>query len=391
MTPRIRVLQVVTGLAIGEQVGGAELFGAQLARRLEKEAFRSAVVGLWEYGSATEKEWIHTLESEGIHTELLTVPRNKMVLDLGRAIRRLWTLVHDFRPHIINSHSERTDVFNIWMNALHPARPLSVRTMHTDEQWQDSPFLGAVMISVAFPLLFDAEVAISEAVRRRLDHRILARLIQRRSVLIYNGVDASLLDERARRECGSCLPSRVTRHTPRIGIVGRLTRQKGHRHLISAMNLVVQARCAHLLIIGAGPFEDHLRRLASELGVQDFVHFLGSRRDVLGILPHLDLLVSSSLWEGFPTVLLEAMAMGVPIVATDVSGSRELVHTGKTGILVPSGEPNALAEAILRMLDEPAAAQLMARNARQLVSRFTIQEAASRYAQLYQRLVAGEA
>ncbi len=123
------------------------------------------------------------------------------------------------------------------------------------------------------------------------------------------------------------------------------------------------------------------------LNLQDKVYFLGSRSDVLDILPHLDILVSSSLWEGFPTVILEAMASGVPVIATDVSGSRELVVDGKTGLLVPPHDPDALAQAILNMLADGEKARRMAEHARTVARPYTIQNTVETYCQIYQQLV----
>jgi glycosyltransferase involved in cell wall biosynthesis len=142
-------------------------------------------------------------------------------------------------------------------------------------------------------------------------------------------------------------------------------------------------------VIGSGELEHHLQEQARLLGIQDCVHFLGSRDDVLSLLPHLDLFVSSSLWEGFPTVLLEAMAVGVPVVATDVSGSRELVQDGVTGRLVPPRNPVRLAEAILAMLEDPEHAQAMAQSAHRYAAQFTIERAAACYAQIYEQCLMG--
>lgn len=387
---RVRVMQLVTGLATGEQVGGAELFAIQLARHLDKEQFDPAVIGLWQYASRKEREWISILRSEGIHVEVLTSPVGHLASDLRRAFSGFWSVVSDFRPNIINSHSERTDTFNVLAHIFHPVHPSSMRTMHTDRQWQNRPWAGAVLINLLFPFVFETEFAVSEAVRQVLDNRLLARLKRKKSVLCYNGIDAAMLSREMLSGDHVLLPDGIPEHGPRVGVIGRLTRQKGHGDLIEAIRIVLSTRPVHLLIIGSGPLEQELRQRVSCLGIQEFVHFLGSRDDVLEILPHLALVVSSSLWEGFPTVLLEAMAKGVPVVATDVSGSRELVKTGETGILVPPQNPNRLAEAVLTMINEPTRARLMAENARRLVIRFTIQNAALQYAQAYKRIALAE-
>jgi len=382
---RIRVLEFTAGLAIGEQLGGAELFAAQLARHLNKSEFESAVFGLWQYGSQREKSWVSTLRSEGICVNLLATPTNHVVVDLRQAFSAFWAAVDDFKPDIINSHSERTDVFNLLVHILHPTHPVSVRTMHTDEQWQNRPKVGAIFINMVFPFTFETEIAISEAVRQVLDNRFIARRKNKKSILCYNGIDAAILHREATEGKIPC-PNGVPDQSPRIGVIGRLTQQKGHTDLVKAMKIVLETRPVHLLIIGSGPLEASLKQQVACSRIQNFVHFLGSRSDVLEILHCLDLVVSPSLWEGFPTVLLEAMASEVPVVATDVSGSRELVKTGETGLLVAPQAPACLAKAVLEMLGNPSKARLMAENAKRLMTQFTIQNAATRYAQIYKQI-----
>jgi len=174
---------------------------------------------------------------------------------------------------------------------------------------------------------------------------------------------------------------------PRIGIVGRLTDQKGHSDALEALALVNRTREVHLLILGAGPLETQLKAQASALGIEESTHFLGWRIDVPDILSHLDLMLSASLWEGFPTVLLEAMAQGTPVVATDVSGSRELVIDGETGLLAPSGDPQRLAESIETILDDPVLASRMVGTAHDLACQYTMQNTARQYEEIYTGLV----
>jgi glycosyltransferase involved in cell wall biosynthesis len=382
---RVRVMQLVTGVAVGAEVGGAELFGIQLARYLDKLAFDTMVCGLWRYDSPREKEWIERLACEGIRVQLLAAPTGHLIPDIKRALAQFWREVGSFRPHVINSHSERCDVFNLLAHTLHPVHPRAVRTMQTDQQWQRRPWAGWLLLQGIFPLAFNAEVGTAGAICQILDARPIARLLRKKAVLRYSGIDAELL--RRDRRTIEPVPG-LPESRPRIGVVGRLSIQKGHSDLLEALAIVRQSRSVDLLIIGSGPLEGELRQTTAALGLQDCVHFLGSRNDVFDLLPQLDLIVLPSLWEGFPTVLLEAMALSVPVVATDVSGSRELVKTGKTGILVPPRAVLRLAEAISEQLSKPEEAQRMARTARQHVERFTVQIAAAECGDLYRSLLA---
>lgn len=380
---RIRAVQLVAGLAIGDQSGGAEYFGIQLARHLDKNQFESVIFGMWQYASPTEKKWLATLESENLQVWGLTRATRFPIFDLRDIFSRLWSLANTFRPHVINSHSQRGDLLCILLHLLHPSHPHAIRTVHIDQPWLNRSYMDLCCNQTFFPLAFNAEAAISEVVKQKLDRRPVARLLNKKSVLCYNGIDANLFhQERATRRD---LPSNVPNFRPRIGVIGKLTQRKGHSDLLQAMSIVCQTQPVHLLVIGSGPLETDLRQQASNSGLQDFVHFLGSRNDVLELLPHLDMVVSSSLWEGLPTVLLEAMALGVPVVASDISGNREIVKTDVTGLLVPPGEPPRLAKAILTMLNDPSRARVMAENAKRLVQQFTIQNAAARYAQIYRQ------
>ena len=388
---RIRVLQVVSGIAIGDQSGGAEQFAVQLARHLPQDSFESAVFAMWRFGSSAEREWLSRLERERIPVYGLVSPSGALGRDLAGILGRLWRTVSDFRPDVVGTHSERGDVFNAILRVTHPQHPVAIRTMHTDQQWQNRPRLGLLLSQSLFPVVFHAEVAVSEAVRAVLDRRPLARLLRKRAVLCYNGVDASLFAGTPASGRPSAVPSGVPESRPLLGAIGRLTEQKGLVDLLRAMRLVVDRQPAHLLVIGSGPLEQDLRATARGLGLAEHVHFLGSREDVLAILPCLDMVVSSSLWEGFPTVLLEAMALGVPVVASDVSGSRELVRDGETGVLAPPRAPAKLAEAILSSLADREGARAMAARARIHASRYTIQNAALRFGEICRRNLRGPA
>jgi glycosyltransferase involved in cell wall biosynthesis len=155
-----------------------------------------------------------------------------------------------------------------------------------------------------------------------------------------------------------------------IGHIGRLSPEKGQRELIRVFPAVL-ARIpkARLLFAGDGPDNDALRKQVGEMGVEHAVSFLGHRTDILEVFGSLDLLVLSSKTEGMSNVLLEAMALGVPVVASAVGGTPELVKDGVTGLLVPAGDDQTLAEAIVSSLTSTAATTTRAIEARKLIER----------------------
>ncbi|MCG8352920.1 MAG: glycosyltransferase [Chloroflexales bacterium] len=379
---RIPVMQLVDGFATEEKSGGSAQTGIQIALALDRSRYAPFVCGLWRYDTASERRWRRMLHHEGVGTAILIERASRIERDMARAAAHLWQVLHRVQPRIIHSHFERGDLLGFLSKIWHPRHPQIVRTMHTDQQWQNRPWLGWLLNLVAFPFGFDAEVAISQATKGNMDRRLAIRLGRRPATVIYPGISHTLLEQPAaphRSETNS--PKRA----PRLAIVGRLERQKGHIYLLqAAVDVLRQFPSAEFWVIGAGILQDELERCAAELGVAHAVHFLGQRGDVPDLLRQTDVFVSASLWEGFPAVILEAMAMHRPVVATDVSGSRELVRHGETGLLVPAANPAQLAQAMRQMLSNPDAAQRMAAQARRSVDCYTIEAMAAKYDQLYQ-------
>jgi glycosyltransferase involved in cell wall biosynthesis len=218
-----------------------------------------------------------------------------------------------------------------------------------------------------------------------LNRRPMARLLQKNALCIHNAVNLERfsnikIDPAAKRaELG--LPVDV----PLIGTVGRLTRQKGYSFLIdAAARVLADIPEAHFLIVGDGEDAPQLRSQAARLGIADHVLFTGPRPDVEELLSTFTLFVSSSLWEGLPTVIMESMAAGVPVVATGIPGTRELAVDNAIGWLVPPGNEQSLGTAILAALRDPVQQKVCITNARRIVQSFSIRSVADVYAKLYE-------
>lgn len=170
---------------------------------------------------------------------------------------------------------------------------------------------------------------------------------------------------------------------PLVAAVGRLTEQKGWRYLIEAFKQI-QAKVpkAHLVFAGDGPARAELETQAAGLG--QAAHFLGWRTDAYNLMADCDVLAVPSLWEGFGLVTLEAMALGKPIVASQVSALPEIVMDGQTGLLVPPAKAEPLAAALTRLLSNPNQAREMGQRGRaRLEKEFTVQRMARRHVQVY--------
>jgi glycosyltransferase involved in cell wall biosynthesis len=212
--------------------------------------------------------------------------------------------------------------------------------------------------------------------------------------VIYNGVDlrrfnlkhAPAWKDKLRRELG------LSSNTLVVGTIGRLAPQKRQDRFLKAVRYLVDSGYDLVAVLtGEGPLRAELEGLAARLQLQDRIFFLGARQDIPELLAWFDIFVLPSDWEGFPNVILEAMAMGRPVVATDVGGVAELVLRGKTGLLLDADEPSLLAEAIKKLIDNPNLAQQMGEAGRRRAEeKFSLGRMVEQTTGLYQDLLPGK-
>ena len=178
-------------------------------------------------------------------------------------------------------------------------------------------------------------------------------------------------------------------NTRLIGTVSRLWPQKRVKDLIWATDqLRILCKEAHLLIIGDGPQRTALERVRRLYEVEAGVHFLGERTDVSRFLPHCDVFWLASAYEGQSNALMEAVAAGVPVVASDIPANRELVTNGENGILVPMNVRSEFARRTYLLLEDPAlAARLAAAGQQRMLAEFSVQRMVERYVKLYNELL----
>ncbi len=188
--------------------------------------------------------------------------------------------------------------------------------------------------------------------------------------------------EHYRQELGA------SKDSPVIGIVANLRPVKAVDVFLRAAKIVGKQRPkAIFVIVGEGKLQGELERLASHLGIREKTVFLGRRLDVPGLLSAFDIGVLSSNTESFSNALVEYMAAGLPVVSTDVGGAREIVDDGRTGLLVPAGAPEIMAERISRLLSDPELRRTLGENARRHArTAFDENRILDQYARFYARL-----
>jgi glycosyltransferase involved in cell wall biosynthesis len=292
------------------------------------------------------------------------------------AFWRLGALMRRERFDIVHVHSLRAELAAAFWAASVAPRPRLVRSIHNTDPLYDPPVLSRLGSWSASKM--DRIVVISDAVGEFVRDHLgpQAAPVQR----IYYGIDPSEYPNGRTEQPG----------TMKLAIVARLAAQKGHHVLIEAVRDVARSiPNVHVLIIG---HEDdltiaELRGYATQLGVVDNVSFLGFRADIADLTRDVDLFVLPSLWEGFGLVLIEAMALGLPVVASRVGPIPEVVTDGQTGRLVPPGNAAALAEAIRELLGSPHTALAMGQRGRERVEReFSVRAMMDQIELLYEQL-----
>lgn len=175
-----------------------------------------------------------------------------------------------------------------------------------------------------------------------------------------------------------------------LGTIGRLEEQKGQEFLLAAVPEIKQhIPDVQVILVGDGRLKAKLAEQARSLGIAEVVHFLGTRRDLPRLYRAMDLFVLPSLWEGLPLVLLKAMAAGLPVIATRVSGAEDIIDDGRNGRLIPPGQPDALARAVLELQARPELWPVWGDQAREtILAHHSLEAMLAQLQSLYEELAA---
>jgi glycosyltransferase involved in cell wall biosynthesis len=326
------------------EFGGVERVLLTLLATLDRERWRPVLMHYPEPGLGPLLEGARRL---GVETRAVPPRRGE------RAAVRVPRLVRAFRrerPAILHAHLNWQLACTYDLLAAALARiPGRVATQHlfVNGGSRRYPILHRLV-----SLCVHRYIAVSSEVARRLLRA--SRCSPSKVVIIHNGVEHELFQRAANATLRNALTNGVER--PVVLAVGRLASQKGFRYLLEAARLLPEPI---FVLVGEGDRRAKLEDQARTLGIVDRVRFLGYRSDIPELLASCDLMVLPSLYEGLPISIMEAMAAGKPVVATDIPGTDEVVVHGETGFLVPPEEPAALARDIRKVLEDGVLARRM--------------------------------
>ena len=367
------VLYVITDL----DLGGVPLHLHRLTGAVRSYGFEASVVSLAPPGPVGDR-----LRADGV--EVLSCDA-RGAWDF-RVIRRLARIIRTRQPDIIHSmlfHANLASRGAAWMAGFPGNRVIcEIQTVEVERTWHlrlDRWTCGKCRYVIGN----------SPSVIEHLEN--IARIPRDRLRLIRGGIDSNPLRDATPIDLADLgLPSEAAI----VLWAGRFDPVKGLDLLVDSFREVVDRCDAHLLLAGGpvgGALFNSIRKRINRLSLAERVHLLGPRNDVPRLLKTADVFVLPSRTEGLPNALLEAMAAGCPIVATDVPGCRDLIEHEQTGLLVPYANTGALADALLRLLTDPSLAQRLGQNASTLVERSWSAERNYReYYGAYGELVGGE-
>ncbi len=363
---RLKVMQITHDLAIG----GLQTVVLNICRAIDRQRFDVSVLCLRRGGELVA-------EVERLGVEVVLLPKKAAGVDYW-AFLKVARILRERRIDVIHTHNTQPLVDGTLGAMLAGVRTI-VHTDHARKYPDKRRYMFAEWVLSHF---VSRIAAVSEATAEDLVK--YERVSRRKIVTIPNGVDlAGATVSRDRESMKRSLG--IGGKGPVLGLGVRLSRQKGITYLLQAMPEVVRRYPdAVLVIAGEGECAPDLKQEAAALGLDGHTLFLGKRLDMPDVLTALDLYVLPSVWEGLPMVLLEAMAAGCPVIATDVGGVGTVLGHGECGSLVEPSNPPALAREILRVLGDESLRRRYSASARARVERrFTTSAMTRKYERLY--------
>ncbi len=360
---KIKIIYILNSFALG----GAEKLVLDLCRNIDKEQFEIAVCSVVGGGH---------LEKEFRKLDLpVTRFEKKTKLGLG-VLRQLIKYLKKEKPDIVHTHLFGGDAWGRFAAIINRV-PVIISTEHSinlDEGWLKR------QIKFIFSWFTDKIIAVSKTVK---DNSIKLNKIKPDKIsVIYNGIDIKKFSFRGFQ------PIDLVKTINGV-IVARLEEVKGHKYLINALPLIIKKYPDFVLnIVGTGSLEKELKEQVNNLNLQDKVIFWGQRLDPENILPKMDLFILSSLWEGLGVVLLEAQAVGLPVITSDIPGIKEVVEDNKTGLVFKPQNPHDLFKNLDKLLSDAELQKKIVENAhKQIKEKFTVEKMINGYSDLYLELI----
>lgn len=346
------------------------MLGRDIALGLRRNGLACGVCSL-EKGGELEAD----LKTEGIPYHIVQRRPDEYMSPM----MRMYRFFRQVRPDIVHTHHLYELVYSVAA-----AKLVGAKIVHTEHEYFSLTSPKAKRLLRLLSIFCDRVTAVGDEVTDYL--RAEVGIPAAKLLTISNGIDLKKFDEahsRSKREIGFAESDRV------IGIVARLERAKDHKTLFGAFaRLCTLFPEVRLLVVGDGSLRAELKEECRRLGIEARVTFLGTRKDIPELLKLMDVFVLSSIEEGLPISMLEAMAAGLPVIATRVGSIPDVIADGVNGLLIEPGDREALSERLLLVLQDKERARLLGVAGKNTIrQRFNLSDTLMQYKRLYTELL----
>lgn len=388
-TKLIKVVHILNTLAIG----GAENCVRLLVSHLDRQRFSPLVICTIEGGPYAEE-----LARQGVRVKVLKRKRRSILLfplfcwDVMTTLIQLYIFLKKEKPDILQTHLPVSAYLGIIAGkfvgiphlifTFHSSNLIPRRGKKSLRSWVRLKLIRFLCLKV------EIIVAVSKAIQEKLSE-VIAKSISN-ILLIPNGIDMARFikwghGEKIKKELG------IDENCLLVTTIGNLRVEKNQAMLLKVVSKLIKVfPMVRVLIVGEGLLKNQLSILRNEFGLSQYVHFLGLRHDIPDILDATDIFVSTSFWEGLPLSILEAMAAGIPVVATNVPGIQEVL-LDDSGVLVGLDDPEEMERALSLLIeDRNRRSELGAKGRKRVEEVYSLEAYINRWETLYEELISND-
>lgn len=366
----IKVAQVIADASLG----GGPKHVLSLVKNFDDKSINNIIIS-----SSNGPEFIEEVKSHGIKVHTVDLMASRINF---KNLLKLNKILEEEKIDIVHAHGTRAAFYIGILSLIKPIK--FVYTVHGFSYRRGVKTLkNQLSMQVERFIANKSKKVISVSDTDRKDAIQIGILKQSNSTTIYNSVDD--------KEFLKKKILNFNKETIKICTIGRFVEQKGYEYLIKAIPEIIKKKPnSEFILIGDGPLKNEMEYLSKELGVNQYIKFLGYRNDVSKILVNSDIFVLPSLWEGLPISVIEALASKVPVVATSVNGTVEIVESGSSGVLVRPKDVEELAQAIVDILEnEKTAVQYAEEGYKTFNEKFTLSQMIDKTINIYNNISKG--
>jgi len=365
------------------EFGGAQLHALQLCRAFAREGYKNILI-------SGERDYLDKEADflpETVHINVPYMVREISPLKDLVALFKLYKILKKEKPLAVFTHSSKAGVLGRWAGWL-AGIPVRVHTVHG---FGISPFQGKLTRIILLGIerltsritTFFLPVG-RETLKKGREWGIIKKGNYK---VVYSGIELSRFSNvnvKKREKLGEIGASP---ELPVVGTVACFKPQKAPLDFVRMAFSVLKEEKAQFIMVGDGKLRRQAEELAESLSIKDRIHFLGWREDVEEILSTFDIFVLTSLWEGLPRVIPEAMAQEKPIISSAVDGNKEVVEDGVSGYLVPPSRPKLFAEKVIYLLKRPELREKMGKEGRKKSEKFSVEKMEKDYLYILRKLI----